>query len=582
MWKNLKLLEYTGRDTHTNMKRAGFNPESKVRRDMEAICDRRCAVLRFVLIEAMQVVVAINSDAGHDRFRPKPLPTFSGHTEIKSDKKCTDHGILEIEFSTVVALKVYYNKEKQMFEGLSFFGRGDNNCLATAKFRRPIYNAQSPLTLSMNLLQYVAAGIFTADLLFLSTFFGHMGQSAKHPCIFCLALLDSMKSLFEPNQVDPRERTLDDVLVRYQLYQSMYSDKKEHEKNAKQKREATQVFTHSISLPPLANIHFDCVSRAMMHVFLGWTRLLVTMIMNFNAKVESMLLGHDSGKTRAGIQRQLDQVKKYEQWLEAQLEGTKLAIAAQEEQTSLFMARISRIAQVLSIDSLSQHDRSMWEEKLRVIEGEFNQWEQSNAEIEGEEEDHKFHVLEQLGVVKQTRQELTSLLKHHEGFSHRIVVKILKKYGVDMKLYHEGMIIGNHCITFAKNGILIMRDITNEMKAEMQNNESLKVSLDNFETLMTRITSKWFEVVNTIKSTRRLSSREIGKYKADVEQLRQAVVDLVKHKPPIPGENNPIEFPTTRKTHILFGKDSEKQLDDWGTFGGVDEENTETVQVAFN
>jgi len=65
-------------------------------------------------------------------------------------------------------------------------------------------------------------------------------------------------------------------------------------------------------------------------------------------------------------------------------------------------------------------------------------------ELGDDGEHHKLHLLEQLCVTARTRQELEAILKKQEGLSHRIIVSTLKKYGVDMQLYHEGMIIGNH------------------------------------------------------------------------------------------------------------------------------------------
>ena len=57
------------------------------------------------------------------------------------------------------------------------------------------------------------------------------------------------------------------------------------------------MYAHNMFLPLLGNIHMDCVSRIMMHVFMGWTYLLVEIIMDFDAKIETMMLGSGSAKT---------------------------------------------------------------------------------------------------------------------------------------------------------------------------------------------------------------------------------------------------------------------------------------------
>ena len=202
------------------------------------------------------------------------------------------------------------------------------------------------------------------------------------------------------------------------------------------------------------------------------------------------------------------------------------------------------------------------------------------------EEDHKFQVLEQLGVAQQTKEDLKDILDKHQGFSRRAVIETLKGNGVDMKLYHEGMIIGNHCFEFAKNGNKIMNELTTKMKDEMKElddtvaNNSLKTSLDKFEILMSDVINKWYVVICFIKSIKCHSDEEIVKYKADIDDLKAAIVKLIGKEPPL--ADNPLKYPTSPKTHLLFGKDSIRFLEHWGTFGGVDEENIESVHAVFN
>ena len=100
--------------------------------------------------------------------------------------------------------------------------------------------------------------------------------------------------------------------------------------------------------------------------------------------------------------------------------------------------------------------------------------------------------------------------------------------------------------------------------------------------MTTKVIEKWYKIIKCIKATRKLSFQEMSKYKTNIEDLRCAIIDLINNKPPISREDNPLKFPMIEKTYIIFGKDSERWLDDWGIFGGVDKENTETVHTVFN
>ncbi len=109
----------------------------------------------------------------------------------------------------------------------------------TAKFYQPLCSTNSPDIVAMSSLQYIAASIFTANLLFLSTFFGRVGQSIKHPYIFCITILDSMKLTFELDWSVHGEMTLEDMLKHYELYKSMYLDQKEYQQVPSQRRNTT-------------------------------------------------------------------------------------------------------------------------------------------------------------------------------------------------------------------------------------------------------------------------------------------------------------------------------------------------------
>lgn len=64
--------------------------------------------------------------------------------------------------------------------------------------------------------------------------------------------------------------------------------------------------------------------------------------------------------------------------------------------------------------------------------------------------------------------------------------------------------------------------------------------------------------------------------------ILRAVIELIETDPPLPTEQNPLSYPTSRKAHITFGRCATNFLIDWQTFGGVAEENMESAHAVFN
>jgi len=87
----------------------------------------------------------------------------------------------------------------------------------------------------MMMEQYIAAGIFTADILFLSNFLGHMGLATMYPCEFCLATLQSMITVFDSDEVYPK-RLLGLILESYEEYKKEYLNKPEKQQTNKTER----------------------------------------------------------------------------------------------------------------------------------------------------------------------------------------------------------------------------------------------------------------------------------------------------------------------------------------------------------
>ena len=90
-----------------------------------------------------------------------------------------------------------------------------------------------------------------------------------------------------------------------------------------------------------------------------------------------------------------------------------------------------------------------------------------------------------------------------------------------MKLYHEGMIIGNHCFQFAKHGTEITSKIDTSMKEHIHNNR-LRASLDQFEIEMMVVLSKWYDLMRATESIEQLSSAQISTFQSDTNDLKNA------------------------------------------------------------
>mmetsp|Transcript_32260 Transcript_32260/g.55049 ORF Transcript_32260/g.55049 Transcript_32260/m.55049 type:complete len:100 (+) Transcript_32260:975-1274(+) len=77
-----------------------------------------------------------------------------------------------------------------------------------------------------------------------------------------------------------------------------------------------------------------------------------------------------------------------------------------------------------------------------------------------EQVENECQLMEQLFVTRNTRDELLTILKKHEGHASRVIGNCMSANGVDENVYHKRSIDGNHCMKFGENGSKIIEDVT--------------------------------------------------------------------------------------------------------------------------
>ena len=105
-----------------------------------------------------------------------------------------------------------------------------------------------------------------------------------------------------------------------------------------------------------------------------------------------------------------------------------------------------------------------------------------------EEEQLYEQFVYQLVISEQTVQHCDELLKAHPGDSDHELVKALHAHTVDISAYHNGSIVGNHCMHMGANGDKIMDAITKGMKPKIRH-ANTKTYLNNICVQMKKIST---------------------------------------------------------------------------------------------
>jgi hypothetical protein len=97
---------------------------------------------------------------------------------------------------------------------------------------------------------------------------------------------------------------------------------------------------------------------------------------------------------------------------------------------------------------------------------------------------------------------------------------------------------------------------------------------------MKEMMSIWYKLQKVMKSVELQDDATIAAFETDMNSLRRCINRFVDTDPPIPGVG--LKLPTQLKTHIMFYKHVQEQLEQWGTLGGIDEQNIESTHAVWN
>ena len=96
---------------------------------------------------------------------------------------------------------------------------------------------------------------------------------------------------------------------------------------------------------------------------------------------------------------------------------------------------------------------------------------------------------------------------------------------------------------------------------------------------MKHILKLWYGVMRTMKSVEYQTADDCKKFEENTIELNKAL-HLLIDDPPIPGSG--LKHSNQLKGHLLFDGHVLDFMRDWGTLGGVDEQNVEDVHPRFN
>jgi len=134
-------------------------------------------------------------------------------------------------------------------------------------------------------------------------------------------------------------------------------------------------------------------------------------------------------------------------------------------------------------------------------------------------------------------------------------------------------------MTFAEKGDQIYAGILEELEPVIENQE-LKRELRAFTDRMKAIVAVWYEIQRVIKSTEKQSTQKINQFEENTNKLRKLIWDICKADVPISGWKP--KLTRSMKAHLLFGGHLLRQLREWGTLGGIDEQNVESSHAIWN
>eukprot|EP00986_Skeletonema_menzelii_P013028 scaffold7382_cov83-Skeletonema_menzelii.AAC.1 len=540
-------------DAH-NLGEAVFTDKySNMKSEFEAILNRRTVTLQ---VEAntqkptreSQAVFVTNFDKNHNIYQPQPLPKISGITEEQAELEEENKiGIVSVDFNIVARIMVL-KKDKALI-GLSFFNCA-GECIKSVHFRRSI-EVFNPDAVPLKFRQYVNAAVFTADMDMLSTFLGHQGACATWPCIWTLIRLNELKDMWnEERNCSYQRRSSEKIKGWSKLFFDEFESLPEHLQTKKTKTTLTQTRTYSIIRDMLADIPFDTILFATLHVRLGFTKTLVNFVFDFFQCVEDRDTKASLG-SRNAIECEIKKLGEYKKWLDSELEELLKAIEGQDTVTAGILERMAYANGILELgDRVSTTYKEKYKEILtqateqlrKIREGEY---------LTDEEKSQQIPLVEQSCLTAKTISHLTSLHSKFDARSRRFIVEALKKHGVDIQVYFDGVINGPHCIKFVDNGIKIIRLIKKKMM-DIVEDEEMKRAMSTFGEKFEKVLT-YTQLIQAQLMSTKIQDAEV--FKANRDHLRRAIVDLVGFSERTFGDDNKLSLPLTLKCLSLFGDD---------------------------
>ena len=345
---------------------------------MEDIIHRRCTLVHVKVGNEMQVVMVKNTNPKHHRKDPMPLPdglsvfefTPATTPSLAPDQKTFYDRVAAVDVSLVASIQLQYNTLFKVFDGLRYIDI-DGKVIAMSYFKQPIKCANSsepPIAIDQILL----AGVFTADLDFLSKFLGHQGASARWLCMFCLAMQSQLKDTFVNGETGPRfaKRDMEHIREMYGKYQERFENLPSNMQTKERRKKITKEITHSIAVKALTDIPLDCITPATMHVILGLTKKIVDWILTLFTKLESLKEAKTKGVTtyhfRQRTAEAIEKVVEYEEFLLCEFVGLVQSVEGKKKEVQTLMERISQIEEMI-VGQPRENHQMFWRVKLEEL-----------------------------------------------------------------------------------------------------------------------------------------------------------------------------------------------------------------------
>ena len=214
--------------------------------------------------------------------------------------------------------------------------------------------------------------------------------------------------------------------------------------------------------------------------------------------------------------------------MEGELEGTISAVSGHDALLRSLMEKIDVHKQQIELAE-TEGDKDHFRYGLEELEDEHLTLIEQMTES-GEDAETEAHLLEQLFDCRQMREEFEAILKKHDGHASRVVGNVMRDYGVDEQIYHNGSIIGNHCMKFGEKGKDIVSGVNKEMKNVINTPRHVQY-LDDFSEALNNIMDPLYKVLRVMKSVKKQSPTAIKQFKEDTIELNKAIHKLVTDEP---------------------------------------------------